>query len=214
MSRILIFGASITYGKWDLKGGWVQRLRNYIDEKSLSDPNFDYSIYNLGVSGDTTEDLLKRFELETKRRFWEEKEIIIMFQIGINDSQVVFGKNESRTSAQKFQDNIQKLIELSRKFSSKIIFIELPPVDESKVDPIPWYPKYSYKNEYIKSFNEIIKSLCEKNKIYFVEVFKKWRSGDYKTLLQDGVHPNSEGHEKIFETVKNFLIKNKIVPID
>ena len=211
MSRILIFGASIIYGKGDSKGGWVQRLRSYLDEKSFSDPNFDYSVYNLGVSGDTTENLLRRFEFEAKQRFQEEKELVIIFEIGTNDSQVVFGKNESRIPAQKFQNNIQKLIELSKKFSLKIIFIGLLPVNESKVDPIPWYPKYSYKNEYIKSFDEIIKSLCEKNKIYFVEVFKKWTSDDYKTLLQDGVHPNSEGHEKIFETVKDFLIQNKIV---
>lgn len=211
MSRILVFGASITYGKWDLKGGWVQRLRSYIDEKSLSNPNFDYSIYNLGVSGDTTENLLKRFEFETKQRLWEEKEIIIMFLIGTNDSQVVFSKNESRTSTQKFKDNIQKLIELSRKFSSKIIFIELPPVDEARVDPIPWYPKYSYKNEYIKSFNGIIKSVCLKNKIHFVEIFNQWMQINYKILLEDGVHPNSEGHENIYEAVKDFLIKNKIV---
>jgi len=32
--NILIFGASITYGVWDLeKGGWVQRLRDYLEKK-------------------------------------------------------------------------------------------------------------------------------------------------------------------------------------
>jgi len=30
-------------------------------------------------------------------------------------------------------------------------------------------------------------------------------------LLEDGLHPNSEGHKKIFESVKEFLIKNKII---
>lgn len=32
-----IFGASITYGAWDLEyGGWVNRLRNFLDKRKLS----------------------------------------------------------------------------------------------------------------------------------------------------------------------------------
>ena len=40
MGRILIFGDSITYGAWDKEGGWVQRLRKFLDERNLTDPNF------------------------------------------------------------------------------------------------------------------------------------------------------------------------------
>ena len=32
MDKILIFGDSICYGKWDKEGGWVTRLRKYIDQ--------------------------------------------------------------------------------------------------------------------------------------------------------------------------------------
>lgn len=151
----------------------MQRLRSYVDEKSLSDPGFDYSVYNLGASGNTTEDLLERFEFETKQRLWGEKEIIIIFSIGINDSQLDSNSRELRVSEQQFKENIQKIINLARKFSSNIIFLGLTPIDELKVDPIPWYPDYSYKNESIKEFDEIIKLVCNKNKIYFVDIFQK-----------------------------------------
>ena len=40
MTCLLVFGDSITYGAWDLEGGWVQRLRSFIDKKNLTDPNF------------------------------------------------------------------------------------------------------------------------------------------------------------------------------
>jgi phospholipase/lecithinase/hemolysin len=34
---------------------------------------------------------------------------------------------------------------------------------------------------------------------------------DYKKLLDDGVHPTTEGHQKIFGTVSAFLMKNKLL---
>ncbi len=37
MTRILVFGPSTTYGAWDIEGGWVQRLRRYLDEKQLAE---------------------------------------------------------------------------------------------------------------------------------------------------------------------------------
>ena len=45
----------------------------------------------------------------------------------------------------------------------------------------------------------------------FFYILNDFLDKDYKRLLEDGAHPNSEGHEKIFETVKDFLIQNKIV---
>jgi len=69
----------------------------------------------------------------------------------------------------------------------------------------------SYKNEYIRKYDEIIKTVCEENKINFVEVFRKFKELNYQNLLDDGLHPNSAGHQKIFEIVKDSLIKNKII---
>ena len=211
MTRILVFGDSITYGNWDREGGWVQRLRKFLDKRNLTDPDFYCLIYNLGISGNDTENLLKRFEFETEQRLKEGEETIFIFAIGINDTQFLHSENSLKVGPKKFKENIQKLIELARKISSKIIFIGLTPVDESKTTPIPWNTDKSYKNEYIEEYDEIIKSVCEKNKILFIDVFKMFKKLNYRNLLEDGLHPNSEGHEKIFEVVKNFLIKNKII---
>ena len=213
MARILVFGDSIVYGAWDREkeGGWVQRLRKLLDEKHFIESDFDYSVYNLGVSGNTTGELLERFEFETKQRVEEGEEMIIIFQIGINDSQFVISQNGLRTLSEKFRENIKELISSAKKFSSKVIFIGLTPVNEEKTTPIPWNPDKIYKNENIKRNDEIIKSVCKKNNIYFVEIFEKWLKSDYKNLLEDGLHPNSEGHKKIVEDVRDFLIKNKII---
>jgi len=209
--RILIFGDSITYGAWDKEGGWVQRLRKFLDEKTLTEPDFYCLVYNLGVSGDTTDDLLGRFEFETEQRIKEKEEMVFIFAIGINDSQFVHSKNSLRVRPEKFKNNIQALINTAKQFSLKIIFVGLTPVDESRTTPIPWNTDKSYKNEYIRQYNDIIKTVCKANSFLFIEIFEPLNKLDYKNLLEDGLHPNSSGHQKIFEIVKEFLNINKII---
>ncbi len=206
--KILVFGDSIVWGAFDSEGGgWVERLKLYMRAKG------DIDVYNLGISGGKTPGLLERLESETKVRIEEDEETIIVFAIGINDSYFVHSKNSLIVPPEQFKENIQRLIDLAQKFSSKIIFVGLTLVDESKTTPIPWNTDKSYKNENIKKYNEIIKSICKDKNTYFVEIFDKWLQSDYQTLLEDGLHPNSKGHQKIFETVRGYLIQNKIIKI-
>lgn len=213
MVKIIIFGGSITHGAWDTKeGGWVQKLKNFLDEETLSESENEYRIYNLGVSGNTTEDLLERFEFETKQRLKEdEEELMFIFAIGINDSQFIHSKNDLRFTPEEYKNNLSRLLNLAKKFSSKIIFLGLTPVDEEKTTPISWNTDKSYKNEHIQKFDDVLKQFCEENKIYFIEIFKGFKKESYRDLLEDGLHPNSEGHRKIFEIVRDFLIKNRIL---
>jgi lysophospholipase L1-like esterase len=210
--RIFVFGDSITYGNWDYEGGgWVNRLRNFLDTKSLVKHKFDYRLYNLGISGDTSKDLLYRFEFEIKNRLKDNEESLVIIEIGINDSLFFQDKKKLTTSPKIFRKNIQKLIKLSRKFTEKIIFVGPTSVVESKVNPLPWRKEVSYKNGYISKYNEVIKSVCKENKVFFIDIFAEWINLNYEILLEDGVHPNSEGHKKIFEIVKESLINNKFI---
>ena len=213
MARILIFGDSATYGTLDIaRGGWVDRLKSFCMEKKIENPKFGYSIYNLGISGDTSDDVLKRLENEINCRIWKNKEVIIIFAIGINDSCFVKSKNIFLTTENGFKKNIQKLIKLSEKYSSKIIFVGLTPVEESKTNPISWSTTgKSYKNKYIKRYDSIIKSVCQENNIYFIDMLEEFNKIDYQKLLEDGGHPNSEGHQKMFEIVKGFLMEEGII---
>jgi len=205
MTQFLIFGDSITYGAWDKVGGWVQRLRIFIEEKYPE----EHLIYNLGVSTDTSESLLERLEFETEKI--KGSTMIFIFQIGTNDSAILSTKKDFWVGKEKFRDNIKEIIKKSKKFSKNIFFVGTTPVDENKTQPIPWDKRVTYKNENIKKYNEILKEVCSVEKIPFIGIFDKFFKLDYKKLLQDGVHPNSQGHEKIFEIIKEFLIENKIV---
>lgn len=211
MTNLLIFGDSITWGAWDEEsGGWAQRLRNELDKRTIKGEIYCVT-YNLGVSGETTEFLLERLESEIKARVEPGEESILIFAIGANDSQWINKQKKNRCSPQDFNSNIQKIIKTAEKYSKKIIFLGITPIDEKKVDPIPWAMDRSYKDKFRKEFNDLIKSACQDSKVRFIDVFDKLMDSGYKENLLDGVHPNAGGHKKIFKIVKDFLNRNKII---
>lgn len=210
--RIIVFGDSIAYGAWDKEGGWVARLRKFLDKITMTDPDFYCIVYNCGIPGNTTKELLKRFDFETKQRLTKEDEAIFIFEIGANDAQFNLKKKVNAVKQEDFRKNIKKLIKKAKKFSSKTIFLSIKPVDEKRAIVVPWMPEISYQNKYIQQYNQIIKEECEKNKVHFIDLFETMLEFP-KNLLEDGIHPNSKGHELIYQTVKKFLLKNKIIEL-
>lgn len=211
MSQILIFGASTTYGAWDEKGGWSDRLKQFLHKKAI-DSNYenDWIVYNLGIDGDTTEGILERFDSETEIRIWPETETIIIISTGINDSMFVHKTGATKVSIQDFQADLEDIIKKAKKYTEKIILVGSMPVDE-RVDPIPWLEGYSYRNEYVKLFNEIMESTAKVNQLHFIDIFKEFSKKDNHKLSSDGVHPNTKGHRLIYEKVKNYLLEYKII---
>lgn len=208
---ILVFGASTTYGAWDLEGGWVARLRKLLDEKVIkSNYKIHHLIYNLGVSGDKTEDVSRRFDSETQVRSSDKRETIILFHVGINDT--IFNEKLGTTevSPEQFQKNFKLLINKAKKYSDTVIMVGYMPVDE-RVNPMPWAPGRSYRNNFVEKFNKIMASVSENEKIPFIDVFSKFINTDYSSLLADGVHMNNEGHKKLYELVRDFLLKEGII---
>jgi len=200
--NILIFGASSTWGAWDTeKGGWVQRLRSFIEKKR--DKND--LVYNLGISGDTTEDLLVRISSELENRIDEGDENIIIFSLGINDSLTLVKEQRTVVSLGDYKNNLQKLVDLVSGYSGGTIFVGPSQVNEDVVNP--WKENIEYYNKDIIARNEIMKNFCNINKFLFIDIINLFDSTD----LEDGLHPNVQGHQKIFKTVKDSLIKNKII---
>jgi lysophospholipase L1-like esterase len=193
MSKICIFGDSIAWGYYDPDGGgWADRLKNYY---VASDKDVD--VYNLGISGDHTGKLLKRLEAEIEARVPE----IIIFAIGINDSKLVHSEGKNGVIVEEFRSNLDEIMEIARKQTDKIIFVGLTDVDESKTDPIPWNLDRSYKDEYINQYEEVLENFCKENNVSFIKLAGLIKKGE----LHDGLHPNTSGHIKIFEKVRDYL---------
>ena len=78
---IFVFGDSIGKGVGDTQEcGWAHRLDKYFRNKE-----HDISLYNLSISGDTSADVLQRFEAEMSFRERVKEETVIVFAVGTND---------------------------------------------------------------------------------------------------------------------------------
>jgi lysophospholipase L1-like esterase len=185
-------------------------LRRFIDDKIFAGPEGEkrtHHLYNLGISGDTSTGVLKRFSTEIDARLLRDKDCAVMFAIGTNDSQFILADQDNRTPLPEFSQNISALILEARKYTQKIAFIGLPPVDDARVNPIPWSPQRAFVNGEVKKFDTALQEICARESLPFIDVFSLLSSGDFTQLLQDGVHPNDAGHAMMFEATREFLIK-------
>lgn len=202
--RVLVFGDSITQGYWDTDGGWVDKLRKHYDELQVQDFEVDQpTIFNLGISADTSRSVLARAEAEVKARTRHNVPPIVTVQIGVNDSCAEPSGN--MVPIEEYRANLEKVIETLRPISSKLIFVGLSACDEAKTAPVSW-GEYQYTNKSTKAYEDHMKAVAEKAGIPFVPVFEEFtKAMQARELLADGLHPNSDGHEAIFDIVKIHL---------
>lgn len=194
---ICVFGDSISWGEWDMeKVGWVNRLWLYVEKKIRG----KVWIYNLSIPGGTTKTVLGRFESEARDREVDG----FIFQSGINDSCLVGQNGPNTVSLEDFKKNLEEIIGRAKKITPNIIFFGLGKVAETKTNPVSWADIY-YVNEEIKKYDAAIKEACEKNSILYLDIFDLLTDEE----LEDGLHPNAAGHQKIFEKMRDFLEENK-----
>jgi len=205
-----VFGDSITFGLGDnLNRGWCGRLRKDFENKDYY--NF---LQNLGICGDTTTTLLKRIKIESKARIKflrHGDRSIIIIAIGINDSLIYVSNKKPMINISMFKKNIHKLINISKSLTEEVLFIGLTPVNETICEN---YEGTQFSNNRINDFNNIIQEVCNQKDIPFFNMFEEFSKLNYLELLDDGLHPNSKGYDKMYGLIKEFLIKEKIIEIE
>ena len=207
MFGILVCGDSISLGRGESPNiGWVGRLKEYFESKDQYN-----SCFNLGISGETSTDLLARFEIEIKARIKYKRsgdKFVIMLAVGMNDSKCAGSSDKLNIKPEIFRNNIKKLIKIAKRYTKQVIVVGLTPVDENLTNP---FEETYFTNERIKEYNEILKESAKLDEVLFLNIFDKIMILDYNKLLFDGLHPNKEGYETIYEIVKTFLIKRSII---
>jgi lysophospholipase L1-like esterase len=202
--NIFIFGDSITWGAWDSQGGWAQRLKTYFDERSMNRSKDEVYTYILGVSGDTSGDLLNRFDVEFGARLdQDDTDRIIIFAIGINDSSFLIKEQKHIVEVKDYGLNINKLIKKAKRYTKNIVCIGLTSVDDIQTNPIPWETNIAYLNKYVYQYDEQLEKVCLKNGVTYIKVFDDF--SNQSSFLSDGLHPNTKGHELLYKTIRDAL---------
>ena len=200
-NKILVFGDSITYGQVDLElGGWVNGLRLRIaNDSSVASCH----VFNMGIPGQTSIEVLERFDRECKGRFRPDANNVIILAAGINDTQMVGG--EVLVSEDDFRTSVNTLIEQARNYTSKLLYVGLTPVDESRTNPVWWDGSKNWRNDLVERYDSIIQEVCREQGVRYIHMFDRI---DPLTNA-DGLHPSAEGHrimtEAVSEEVYGFL---------
>lgn len=211
MVQLIAFGHSITYGYWDTEGGWVQRLRSFLDERALEEQDEELvsEVLNLGIPGETSEELLQRFEPELEHRLWGDVEQVVIIQIGANDIQRIVDEDRIRVSREEYRENILQLIEKAYEYTEHVLVVsELYTGIEG---PIPWDENKELSDERLGEYVDVQREVCEEKDVELIDLRSLLDKEEWLEMLEDGSHPDNEGHQLIFEEVKNGLEREDLI---
>lgn len=186
------------------------RLRKFLDRKSLENPDeYYFEVYNLGVSGNDSTQLLRRFSQELEARLWDEDETLILIQIGANDIQYLEEKDEVRVEKEEYRKNLEALIEKARNYTDKVVL-----VGEAYTGiegPIPWSEDKHLSDERLGEYVEVQREITDEKDMPYVDLRGLKEKDEWLEMLEDGSHPDTEGHELIYRNLKEKLMEKGLL---
>ncbi len=201
MRRIFCFGDSITFGERDTRcGGWVSRL----NQRLYSDTGPNYLLktaaYNLGIGGETTDGLKQRFEQELLARYHKGMASTVLFQYGLND--MVIHKNKNRVPLNYFKRNLQVCLDKAQSLGVEIGLIGILPFCETLDGKENCYGHLRFSRD-VALYNDCLMELAEVYGAAFIDVSSEFDATSM--LMEDGIHPNADGHEIIEHSIYRWL---------
>ncbi len=168
-------------------------------------------IFNAGVAGNTTRDALARFDRDVLSH---RPEVVTIF-FGLNDSAVDVWKGATapRVLLSDYEQNLRLLVDKVRSANATPILLMPNPVSWTP-ELLKLYGKPPYRpddpdgwNVCLREYAQAVRRIAADKKVLLVDVDGIFRSTSAQPghrlaeLLQDGMHPNSAGHQLIEENL-------------
>lgn len=173
---LVAFGNSLT------EGAGVNEADSYpVKLQACLDKNgYGYRVINAGVSGETSSQGLNRTDSIIAL-----KPVIVIVEFGANDGL-------RGIPAETVRRNLGEIIEKLQSSGIKVVLagMEVPP---------------NYGPQYSKSFRAIFSSLAEEMQVPLIPFFLEGVGGHPEMNQDDGIHPTSEGYDRVVENVWKVL---------
>ena len=157
-------------------------------------------VVNSGISGETTDDIVKN--LQDRVYKYNPSKVIIL--IGINDI-------ERKISKEKTIENITNIVPQikANKPHCEIYLESIYPVNNSNEEKINHSMVGIRTNDQVKSLNEDLVKLSKKEKINYIDLYDKLldKNGNLKIeYTKEGLHMSDEGYEIITKYIKKYVL--------
>jgi lysophospholipase L1-like esterase len=203
----IIIGDSITYGIGDFEtGGWAAMFKNYIVNQDDSKVCTNL-VHIAGFPGATSRDILSKLDNIIGALEDDEFDNVVILSIGVNDAKYFNG--DFKVSKEEYKENIKKIIEkvTARGFELVILGLTRVEIDDLEYKPGKFYynsniEEYEQDLKVILNNDEALKELCAEEKIKYISLKDTLQKEDYI----DGLHPNTNGHRKMFEAIKEQIV--------
>jgi len=204
MLKILCFGDSITYGENDpVNGGWVELLKKQFLTKYANSLFQEAFVFNLGIGGETTDGLICRFESEFSSRTHKNQNSIVILSYGAND--IVIHKGKNKVPQQYFERNLLQSIKRAQSLGGRVVLTGILPIADSNDGTVNQHGDIRFSRD-VESYNRLLKNISKENQCQYIDLFAEFKRHSAKSLFcEDGLHPNSEGHQLIFYSVDKTL---------
>jgi lysophospholipase L1-like esterase len=168
-----------------------------------ADPDFfsDPKLLNRGIGGQTTPQMLSRFEKDVLDV--NPKAVLIL--AGTND----IAGNTGEITLTEIRDNIDEMAQMASKNQIQVILCSVLPAFD-----YPWRAGRR-PDEKIPALNQLIRELAEAQNLYYLDFFAVMaddRNGLPKDLAEDGVHPTSKGYSVMRNLTLEAFKELKLIP--
>jgi len=204
MASMICFGDSITRGESDADyGGWADRIKTRLIKQFVETGKDKISVFNMGISGETTNGLIQRFQHEFLTRQAVDKQDTVLFGYGAND----LAKQDGSylVNIETYIDNISRCIEFSIEKGANVALINITPI-AAQLDGIPNVNNRIRNDETIRHYNQALLALSVRYDVDLIDVYTPFNDRKEIYLTADGLHPNSAGHELLYQVISSALL--------
>lgn len=164
----------------------------------LEDYYGDLPVVNSGVTGNTTEDLLK--DMEERVYVYNPTKVFLL--IGTNDISSTDLTNSEIVS------NIKEIVNrIHHNRKNATVYVEsILPIRNTVNTPTDILHKR--ENSRIISLNRMIQEMCQKEEIEYIDLYKSLLAEDGELNMKysmEGVHMNQEGYKVITKELKKYI---------